>query len=294
MNKSKFKVGADRSIAQRRGFTLIELLVVIAIIAILAALLLPGLARAKQQAQGIKCLSNLKQLSLAWAMYCADNKDVVPPNGGLGQGEDSLTGDMWVDGNMQDFTDTAATNTSYIVSGVIYIYVKSPLVYKCPADPSTAGLVNHRITISPYGGGGAPRVRSVSMNTWICSGADVQGALNPGQLPYIAQFLKSSQISRPAGTWLIWDESPATIDDGCAVNVPGNATWENPPATYHNNANGMTFADGHAIIRQWHDKAILGKNVALQQTSTSPQDGGVDLRWLYKVTTYGPNGITLP
>jgi prepilin-type N-terminal cleavage/methylation domain-containing protein len=277
---------------KRCGFTLIELLVVIAIIAILAALLLPGLARAKQQAQGVKCMNNLKQLSLAWAMYCADNRDIVAPNGGLGQGEDSLTGDMWVDGNMQNLGDTSATNTAFIVSGVMYVYVKSWLVYKCPADPSTAGLANHKVAISPFGGPGTPRVRSVSMNTWICSGTDVAGALGTAQIPYIAQFTKASQISRPADTWLIWDESAVTIEDGCAVNIPGNASYENPPATYHNNANGMTFADGHAIIRQWHDKSILGK--ALLTSGGNPQDGGKDLRWLYTVTTYGPGGITLP
>jgi len=265
---------------------LIELLVVIAIIAILAALLLPSLSKAKVQSDGIKCMSNLKQLTVAWAAYCGEFKDIVPPNGGLGQGEDSLTGDMWVDGNMQDVTqDYSATNLAYIRSGVMYPYVNSVLVYRCPADVSTARI---GLAYYPWGSAGVPRVRSVSMNTWVCSGTDVALSANPAV--DVVQFQKVSDITRPAGTWLLWDENPVTIDDGCAANTPGSATYENPPATYHNNANGMSFADGHAMIKMWHDPAILGHNVT--STSTTPRDGGVDLRWLFSVTTYGATGVS--
>jgi prepilin-type N-terminal cleavage/methylation domain-containing protein len=274
------------------GFTLIELLVVIAIIAILAALLLPALSSAKVQAGNIKCLSNLKQLTVAWVAYCGENRDIVPPNGGLGQGEDSLTGDMWVDGNMQDlFSDT---NVSYIISGVMYPFVNSTAVYRCPADVSTSD----RSRYFPWGGPGVPRSRSVSMNTWVCSSLDVDETGTSGSSvkdpAYITQFKKLSDVTLPAATWLLWDECPFTVDDGCAANTPGTATffWENPPATYHNNANGMSFVDGHAIIKLWHDQAILGKNVI--STDTDPKDGGIDLKWLFSVTTYGPHGVLAP
>jgi prepilin-type N-terminal cleavage/methylation domain-containing protein len=276
------------------GFTLIELLVVIAIIAILAALLLPALSRAKAQSNGIKCLSNLKQLTLAWVSYCGDNKGTVPPNGGLGQGEDSLTGGMWVDGNMQDFSLGSATNINYIKSGLMYPYVNSPGVYSCPADVSTVDRANY----FPWGGPGVPRSRSVSMNCWVCSTEDVDLTGTSGSTAkdpaYLTQFKKDSDVTFPVATWLLWDECPFTIDDGCAANTPGVTTfyWENPPATYHNNANGMSFVDGHAIIKQWHDLAILGKNVV--STDTTPKDGGVDLKWLFSVTTYGAHGALAP
>jgi prepilin-type N-terminal cleavage/methylation domain-containing protein len=269
------------------AFTLIELLVVIAIIAILAALLLPALSKAKVQSVSIKCMSNLKQLSVGWAGYCGESKDIVPPNGGLGQGEDSLTGDMWVDGNMKDVSQNfSATNIAFIQSGVMYPYVNSVLVYHCPADPATAQIGANYF---PWGGAGVPRARSVSMNAWVCSGTDVALSANP--TVDVFQFQKVSDITRPAGTWLLWDECPVTIDDGSAMNTPGTATYENPPATYHANANGMSFTDGHAMIKMWHDPAILGQNVT--SDATTPLDGGVDLRWLYSVTTYGATGASL-
>jgi prepilin-type N-terminal cleavage/methylation domain-containing protein len=276
-----------RRAARGVAFTLIELLVVIAVIAILAALLLPALSKAKEQSVGIKCMNNLKQLTLGWHAYAGEFKDNLCPNGGLGQGEDSLTAGMWVDGNMQDVTtDGSATNIAYIMSGVMYPYVNSTLVYHCPADPSTA----FRGAYFPWGNEGTPRARSVSMNTWVCSGTDV--ALTGNDTAYISQFKKMSDITLPAGTWLLWDENPFTIDDGCAANTPGTGVYENPPATYHNNANGMSFADGHAIIKLWHDPAILGRSV--NSDSTVPKDGGVDLQWLFSVTTYGPNGAVAP
>src|SRR4051812_30755012 len=150
----------ERARATVPGFTLIELLVVIAIIAILAAMLLPALSRAKCKAHGISCMNNLKQLQLGWLIYSGDNEEKLARVGGL----DALVTDPndpaaqpggpksnWVLGRVDVAPD--GTDPLMIQKGLLYPYVNSLAVYKCPADRKALN--------------NTPTVRSMSMNCWM-------------------------------------------------------------------------------------------------------------------------------
>jgi len=268
----------------RRGFTLIELLVVIAIIAILAAMLLPALAKAKTKAQGIACVNNLKQLMLGWAMYAGDNNDALVnckdgavlnnPIASKNYGSNQ----QWCMGRMDQAAGSGATSKQLIEDSALYSFVGNSAVYRCPADRSSAEL--NGTAVYPYGGNGQARVRSISVNAWMNPDSTSSiGNPVPGTV-----FRKLSNIRRPVDIFAFLDENPGTINDGFFLIRPTDTSWTDVPATYHNNANGIAFADGHAEIRKWKDPAILGSKV--NSVGVAPLDGGKDLTWLKERATY--------
>ena len=281
MNISNNLVGAEawlpaihspaeqRSTAVRqRAFTLIELLVVIAIIAILAAMLLPALSKAKNRAKEIGCLNNLKEMQLAWIMYADDFNQNIPPNG-----KSSESAANWVPGLMSNASD--ATNTLLLQEGVLYVYNKSTGIYKCPAD------------ILPNPQSGVVTVRSYSMNCYM-NGSDV-GNTHDGLTGYVVNT-KLTQIKTPvtSSAFVFVDESPNTIDDGQFGLSPAGQnnsvdSWLNYPTARHNDAAGFSFADGHAEDFRWLGGELAKLDVAKPIPAPPITVSGIDLTDLRRV-----------
>jgi len=267
------------------GFTLIELLVVIAIIAILAGMLLPALGKAKAKGQGILCMSNTKQLMLAWAMYVTDADDRLPfAYAQEGNPTHPNYKYAWVHGIM-DFSNSRdnwdITNT--LAAGCIWPYTGgSSGIYKCPADMS----------MTRAGGKLIPRLRSLSMISWLGMNEGVHTWFGG---PEFRAYLRMSDVvdPGPAMTWALVDEHPDSINDGffCVAmhGYPNAAATSLPdtPSSAHNKACGFSFVDGHSEIKKWQDSRTAPK-VTYKGDATMPaasQPNNKDVLWIWERTT---------
>lgn len=283
-----------------KAFTLVELLAIIAVVALLACVVVPALARAKQSPQTALCLSNHKQLILAALMYVEDDGGLWFPNQSSGQtGERDWVTDIenFTAGNPNNYDLRVLSNpgTNFFAN-----YIKSPRIFHCPGDQSRV----------PEG----PRIRSVSANAavgTVWNGAELSCPLKRGD-PVTGQWLsgfltdcnntfrryaKTSDMVAPAPAQLFvfLDEHANSINDSefevQVANTNIGADWIDIPASYHNGAVGISFADGHVEMHKWIGTAV--PNVPISWTGSG--GGGLpvvanlqdvqDIRWLQRRTS---------
>ncbi len=260
---------------KRRGFTLIELLVVIAIIALLMAILMPALNRARELGRRTVCMGNLKQLALAWVMFADENRgDLV--NGLAG---DEVPGPPpivigWVgpipldnDGN-PDTTQgmNKGGQERRIKQGTLWEYAKNPKVFKCPA-----GQVNHMLTYAIVDAmNGVQQAGAVADQAW---------ANNRGDL------------SKTNERIVFIDIGEVRMDSHKVIYNSG--VWGAPPPVRHRDGATVSFADAHSVYWKWkglNDTIVYGRNNTWDQGPTSPE-GRMDLELMQRAV-YGRLGYT--
>lgn len=258
------------------AFTLIELLVVVAIIAILAALLLPALARAKQEGESISCLNNIKQLTLCWTMYADDF------NGSLTFNEAATyqsISNSWIMGDAK-----VDTNTHNIEIGTLYPYNRSAGIYHCPADRSTVfGISTTKL-----------RNRSISMSTGVAH-------YNPMKVKHPVYRISEILNPAPVSASVFLDEDEWSIQNGALGIEPistGIKDFWNLPASRHMRGCNLSFADGHAEHWRWLDNPIVAGSALIKKafyanpggySSTAPTTASDrDLRRLQASIPAGP------
>jgi len=276
------------------GFTLVELLVVIAITGILAAIVLPALSKSRERARAIFCLSNTRQLELAWLLYADDHANFLPYNYGM-KGTSFRTNLNWVNNVMDWNLSSDNTNLATLTQAALGPFVSaSTAVYRCPSDQ----VLSPAQIAAEWTG----RIRSYSMNALVGNAGEFSASGVNINDPDYKQFFKITQIPQPTEIFVFLDEHPDSIDDGYFVNHEGSAVssasyygpggnggsgteWTDLPASYHNNATALSFSDGHSSLHRWLNSSTVPPSEPWEShlpipVTNSPASAAIDFDWM--------------